>query len=127
MIGWKLRYREKFVLVGVVSVCLAAMILCTMGYRAVWLRYAMLATTLLLIAALVSAVYDWHRFSVQHGVVVSETTAYKGNSTSYEPAFVQPLNEGVEFTVRETRDDWLWIVLDEGQEGWIPKSRATLY
>lgn len=76
-----------------------------------------------------SAVYDWHRFeSVQRGVVTrDEVTARQGNAESYEPAFTQPLGEGVEFTVVETRNDWLKIRLSEDKEGWIQTADCVIY
>jgi tetratricopeptide (TPR) repeat protein len=76
----------------------------------------------------VSAGYDWYRFaSVQHGVVARETVARKGNAESYEPAFAQPLPEGVEFEVREQRGDWLLVRLRGAQEGWVRRDQVVVY
>ena len=76
-----------------------------------------------------SAAYDWYRFDrVVRGVVAAdETVARKGNGESYEPAFANPLPEGTEFTLRETRGDWLLIRLEGQKEGWVEKHLMALY
>ena len=76
-----------------------------------------------------SAGYDWYRFDhTVHGVVTeSEVVARKGNATSYEPAFTEPLQEGTEFTLQGRRGDWLLVRIAPGQEGWLPEMSAVLY
>jgi len=85
-----------------------------------------LATLTLAMAA--SGVWDWYdREQVQHGVLIMETTARKGNSESYAAAFNDSLVEGTEFIGLETRDDWLRIRLPGTGEGWIPRAAAVVY
>jgi len=76
-----------------------------------------------------SAAYDWHRFEkIQRGVVIrAEVVARKGNGDSYDPAFTEPLKEGVEFRVIERRGGWLHIQLDGGQTAWAPDAAVTTY
>jgi len=83
----------------------------------------------LTLVAGVSAGYDWCRFDhTVHGVVAQpEVVARKGNSTSYEPAFTEPLKEGTEFTLESRRGDWLLVRVAPNQEGWLPETSAVLY
>ena len=83
---------------------------------------------LTLVAGL-SAGYDWYRFDhTVHGVVtVPEAVARKGNATSYQPAFTEPLKEGTEFILRSRRGDWLLVRIAPNQEGWLPETSAVLY
>ena len=83
----------------------------------------------LTVVAGVSAGYDWYRFDhTVHGVVTeSEVVARKGNSTSYEPAFTEPLKEGTEFTLESRRGDWLLVRIAGNQEGWLPERSVVLY
>lgn len=65
---------------------------------------------------------EWHQFrTVRPGVVIAaETVARKGDGTSYEPAFTEPLHAGTEFRVLENRGDWLQVALDDGRRCWLP-------
>jgi len=78
--------------------------------------------------AIVSAAYDWNRFENRlSGVVIAETKAFKGNATSYEPAFSTTLAEGVEFTVNEQRGDWVQITIPAVGDGWVPTESVVVY
>jgi tetratricopeptide (TPR) repeat protein len=59
-------------------------------------------------------------------VLAEEVIVRKGNSETYEPKFQQPLYEGTEFAVLESRGDWLLIELADGKTGWIPADRAGM-
>jgi hypothetical protein len=65
---------------------------------------------------------EWRQVrTVRPGVVTSaETTARKGDGTSYEPAFTEPLHAGTEFRVLEDRGEWLEVALDDGRRCWLP-------
>ncbi|MBI2477311.1 MAG: hypothetical protein HYV60_01265 [Planctomycetia bacterium] len=91
-------------------------------------RIAMLALCLT-IAVVISAGYDWYRFShLKHGVViVDEVVARKGDSESYQPAFTKPLDEGTEFQVLDQRNGWTHLRLAGSQEGWVPSKDVTVY
>jgi Bacterial SH3 domain len=61
------------------------------------------------------------------GVVLgSDVTVYKGPGTSYQRLLEQPLQPGVEFTLRERRGDWWRVELADGNAGWIPLRIAEL-
>ena len=61
------------------------------------------------------------------GVVTSaDVVVRKGNGESYDPQFQQPLQEGVEFTVIESRGDWMHIELTDGKTGWVRSNQAGL-
>ncbi|MEM1224034.1 MAG: hypothetical protein AAGH40_14895, partial [Verrucomicrobiota bacterium] len=65
--------------------------------------------------------------SEKHGVViVEEVFARKGPAYSYEKAFTEPLQDGLEFTLREARGDWGLIVLPDGRQCWTPLSQVQL-
>ena len=66
--------------------------------------------------------------ATQHGVIVAnEASVRKGNGASYALQFPHPLHSGAEFTVLEHRGDWLYIQLDNGDNGWIRQAAAALW
>jgi hypothetical protein len=61
------------------------------------------------------------------GVVTAmDVAVYKGPGTGYQRLFEQPLQPGVEFTLRERRAGWWRIELRDGQRGWISAEAAEL-
>jgi hypothetical protein len=65
--------------------------------------------------------------SGKEGVVaVSEVFGRKGPSYSYQPAFNEPLHDGLEFTIKEERGDWIAIRISDGRSCWIPSNQARL-
>ncbi len=123
-------YHEKFVMVAALAILsfVVAVIGLWLPPRRVWMWVALAALAVTAVFAF-SAAYDWHRFDrvVRGVVVVDELEARKGNGQSYEPAFASPLPEGTEFTLRETRDDWLLIRLEGQKEGWVEVHQIVLY
>ena len=81
------------------------------------------------IVVVVSAAYDWYRFShVRHGVVIAdEVVARKGDSESYQAAFTKPLDEGTEFRVLDQRGGWMHVRLEGSRDGWVPSKEVTVY
>jgi len=75
-----------------------------------------------------STVVEWRVQSqtVAGVIVADDTVVRKGNSAGYEPQFEQLLHEGVEFTLIESRGQWLRIELPDGNTGWIRADRAEL-
>lgn len=71
-------------------------------------------------------VLDWNKSN--EGVVVVRTVeARKGDGYGYHAAFQNPLREGVEFTVLETRGEWLRVALSEDNSCWLPIQAVELF
>lgn len=63
----------------------------------------------------------------ERGVIVAaEVIARRGDSTSYQPSFEDPLHAGTEFAVLDRRDSWLHIELADGRQCWIPAHEAEV-
>jgi tetratricopeptide (TPR) repeat protein len=94
-----------------------------------WLKTFAWSGALFLFPLGASLYLDWRdEFQRVHGVVVNgPVVAYKGNSTSFEPAFTQPLPIGTEFVAIEERAEWLRIVLTDLGEGWVPKTEVVTW
>jgi tetratricopeptide (TPR) repeat protein len=124
-----LSYPEKFRLAGAAAYVTFALGLVALFWkRRLFSRLALAGLAMTLLFAF-SAGYDWYRHdAIVHGVIVDdEVTARKGNATSYEPAFTEPLTESTEFRLVERRGDWLLIRLPAGQEGWVEQEAAVTY
>ncbi len=128
--GW-ISYPNKFKLLAVAATLtfvLALLALVLDAYRqevrrAMWIS---LGVAVLLGASAGLDVYNIEL--TRHGVVTApEVVARKGNSESYEPAFTEPLQEGIEFTVVEQRGNWLRIRLAKGLDSWVPENKAVIY
>ncbi len=78
---------------------------------------AVLMTTV--VVDVISPVWQPVGVTVADGVVVR-----KGNGDGFEPAFAEPLSQGVEFQVVEERPGWLQIRLPDGKSGWIKSLQA---
>jgi hypothetical protein len=83
-----------------------------------------------LLAAVVGSsatVTRWQDRSAPAGVVTAlDVVVYKGPGTGYQRQFEQPLQPGVEFTLRERRGGWWSILLPDGNTGWIDAGSAAL-
>jgi hypothetical protein len=61
------------------------------------------------------------------GVLIQDDVIVrKGDNTAFEPRFAEPIHQGVEFRVLESRPQWLHIELPDGQNGWVPSDAAEL-
>jgi len=124
-LSWPEKYHAAFA-VALIAFGLGLAALVRPGLRvARTAAWGAAAVTLLLLA---SAAYDGVRYSEPRGVVaVPEVVARKGNATTYEPAFNEPLREGADFAVVEERAGWLLVRLAGGLEGWIEREAAVRY
>lgn len=69
----------------------------------------------------------WKDRSAPPGVILAmDVPVYKGPGSSYQRQFEQPLQPGVEFTLRERRGQWWRIELSDGKSGWIDAANADL-
>ena len=71
-------------------------------------------------------VLDWKKAN-EGVVVVRSVEARKGDGYGYHAAFQNPLREGVEFSVLETRGDWLRVALSEDSTCWLPIQAVELF
>ncbi len=72
-----------------------------------------------------SLLLDRSARALPRGVLVApEVIARKGDSTSYQPSFQDPLHPGTEFTILEDRNSWLHIELADGRQCWIEADSA---
>jgi tetratricopeptide (TPR) repeat protein len=93
-----------------------------------WLRNAIVGCavfSLLLAGSL--AVEAYEESYIRSGVVLEkEVVGRKGDSTTFEPTFKEPLHMGLEFKLVEERKGWLHIELADGRRCWIPESAAGI-
>lgn len=80
------------------------------------------------VVLIVSVAVQWRaETSSPEGVLIAnEVVVRKGNDESYQPQFNEPLSQGVEFRVLESRSEWYRIRLANGKEGWIRAHQAEL-
>ncbi len=91
-------------------------------------------TVLIVVCALVAgacgtsvAAQRWSDRNAPEAVVTAmDVVVYKGPGTGYQRQFEQPLQPGVECTVRERRGTWWNIELVDGNAGWIQAGDAEL-
>ena len=125
-----LSYPEKFaVTTFLLAATLALALLIPMSVHPIRFRRASLVAGALCFVSFASTVWDWHRFdNTTHGSVVSDQVfARKGNSETYEAAFTDPLTEGTELVVLESRNDWLHVRLGDVGTGWLPQVDVQVY
>jgi tetratricopeptide (TPR) repeat protein len=93
-----------------------------------WLRHAAVCCAVLSISLACSlAVEAYEQSNIRSGVILGkEVMGRKGDSTTFEPTFKEPLHAGVEFNLVEERIGWLHIELADGRRCWIPESAAEM-
>ncbi|MHC5111603.1 MAG: tetratricopeptide repeat protein [Planctomycetota bacterium] len=73
------------------------------------------------------AVNRWEDRNAPQGVVLGmDVAVFNGPGVSYQRRFEQPLQPGVEFTLRSRRGNWWKIDLPDGNSGWIDAEFARL-
>lgn len=93
-----------------------------------WLRRVAVSLAGLSLLLAGSLVVEAHEQSTQRfGVILEqEIVGRKGDSTTFEPTFKEPLHAGAEFRLVEERKGWLHIELADGRRCWIPEASAGL-
>jgi hypothetical protein len=83
---------------------------------------------LLATVCLVSLVAETvQRRTAEPGVILAEqVVARKGNSTTYEPSFREPLHAGTEFERLEDRGAWYHVALADGRRCWLPATSVGM-
>ncbi len=96
--------------------------------RRSWLRYLTVFWALVSLLLAGSVALDaYEQANIHPGVILEgEVIGRKGDSTTFEPSFKEPLHMGVEFKLVEARQGWLHIELADGRRCWIPASAAEL-
>jgi len=92
-----------------------------------YIKRLIVFTSLISILFLGSLAVDFfYQQRYRQGVIIRpEVIARKGNSTSYEPSFKEPLHAGTEFILIEERDNnWYHIELTDSRRCWIPADDA---
>lgn len=59
------------------------------------------------------------RASDRSAVLGSATTLRKGNGEGFDPLYAEPLPEGTECRIAETRPGWIRIELSDSSAGWV--------
>ncbi len=122
-------YTEKLV---TTTVLLALVLLLAVTYQLsrhrVPLRRMTYAALILLIVSTAAAGRDWQLYErTIRGVITAETTARKGGSETYEPAFTQSLPDGTEFELISRRNDWIHARFGQTGTGWISSLDCVTY
>jgi len=121
--------RTKFLLAciffGVVCTCITVII--WSGRNAPCMVTAVICG-ILTICFLVSVVVESRALAnrVCGVITAKEVVAHQGDGQNYPRSFKEPLHEGTEFELLESRSGWLHIRLFDGSDGWIPKVSAEL-
>ncbi|MCH2138879.1 MAG: hypothetical protein MK074_07510 [Phycisphaerales bacterium] len=75
----------------------------------------------------VSLLSPWLGATSARGVLVQDDVIVrKGDAEAFAPRFEEPIHQGVEFRVLETRPNWLHIELLDGQDGWVPRDATEV-
>ncbi|MBN1852677.1 MAG: hypothetical protein JW829_08130 [Pirellulales bacterium] len=124
-----LSYPEKFKIVALSAAIAFGFGVCALFLRRRLIKNLAIAAVVLTLLFSFSAGYDWYRYDrILHGVVIQDRViARKGNATTYEPAFTEPLSEGTEFRLVYRQGNWLRVRLPSDQEGWLPDDSVVLY
>lgn len=121
----KAKFLFTCIFFGVVCICVAAII--WFGRRASWTAPAIICailTTCFLVSLVVESGTKAGRIC---GVITSkEVIARQGDGQNYEPSFKEPLHEGTEFDLLESRPGWLHINLFNENDTWLPDDSAEL-
>jgi len=121
----KTKFLFTCIFFGVVCICTAGII--GFGRGAPWMTAAIICAVLA-ICFFVSLVVECR---TQAGricgvITVKEVVARQGDGQNYSPSFKEPLHEGTEFVLVESRPGWFHIKLFDDSNGWIPDSAAEL-
>lgn len=124
-----LNYQSKFYFASALLVFTSVMLLAAKKARSGLAARVAVGVLMLASIAVMSAAYDWYRFEkVRSGAIaIAGVTPRRGNGSSYEPAFTQPLPEGTEFDVSERRGDWFHITVRRIGSGWVKADEVVIY
>ncbi len=93
-------------------------------------RKLYILTTITAICLLIVSIYliQKTKSKVIAGVVIVDALySKKGPDYAYSNAFNEPLHDGSEFIVLETRNDWSFVELNDGRRCWLKKNQITTF
>ncbi len=126
-----LSYGEKgWLLTTLVAIaCLAFALARRVERSRPWSRPLLVVSGVLSLVAALSFALDVHAHEFTlHGVIAApDVVARKGDAESFEPAFTEPLPEGIAVRVLDRRGEWLRVRIDSGLEGWVPAARVVTW
>lgn len=121
----KAKFLFTCIFFGVVCICVAAII--WFGRSAPWMVPAVICailTTCFLVSLVIESGTKAGRIC---GVItIGEVVARQGDGQNYAPSFKEPLHEGTEFVLLESRPGWFHIELSDNSDAWIPRISADL-
>ena len=121
----KAKFLFTCIFFGVVCICVAAII--WFGRSAPWMVPAVICailTTCFLVSLVIESGTKAGRIC---GVItIGEVVARQGDGQNYAPSFKEPLHEGTEFVLLESRLGWFHIELTDNSDAWIPRMSADL-
>lgn len=115
--------------VGLVSYALAfgLLIAATLVRRRYLIGLGIAAGTIALACGTSVAAESWSQRTAPPVVVTAmDVVVYKGPGASYQKQFEQPLQPGVECTLREQRGPWWNIELADGKSGWVESTTVEI-
>ncbi|HPF38646.1 MAG TPA: tetratricopeptide repeat protein [Phycisphaerae bacterium] len=127
--------RSRWIVAAIAYVVFWAMLLIRLRARrrSAPLFWTAACAGVIALAAGGSVAFDVHDAGTARlGVIVrNDTVLRKGNGAGYQPQLANPLPDGVEFSIIESRDSangdrWLRIELPDGTDGWIDAQRAVV-
>lgn len=111
--------RVKTALLAYAGVWVCLILRCVYRRRPLNVAAAVLALLAVGVGVSVAATH-WIDRSAPEGVITAmDVVVLTGPGSGYQRQFEQPLQSGVEFTLRERRGDWRKIELPDGKSGWV--------
>jgi len=90
-----------------------------------WLLTILCLCTVLLFGSLITEAILAQK-TAQGVILENEIIARKGDGNNFQPSFKEPLHQGTEFTLIETRKNWLQVELADGRSCWVPVKAVGL-
>lgn len=115
-------------IIGGISLTFFCFWLTLKTWIAKWPAVLPISSIMILIALCmtVSILVEFHTMAnYQSGVIIAESViARQGDGMNYPQSFTDPLHEGTEFELLESRPGWLHIKLSNDSDTWIPDQSA---
>jgi hypothetical protein len=108
-------------------ICISITVIIWLGRNTLWTVSAVICC-ILTVLFLVSIIIEVrNQDATICGVITTkEVVARQGDGQNYSPSFKEPLHEGTEFDLLESRPGWFHIKLSDDSDGWIPDGSAEL-